>query len=1100
MVRDPLYRAIEKRLSGRLDPEMFERCAVELLRDVYPGLVPIRGGDDGGMDGAIAAARGGAPMPLVTTTRRDVIGNLRNSLNSYQRRGGSAQEAVLATSQPLTPLKRRNLEDRAGKAGFLLRNIHDQADFVGRLYRNPAWRKELLGLDGDPPALSAFPKSPRPWPTTELLGRDEEIAWLRAADGDVVITGQPGVGKTALLGELAREGRGLFVISADVEKIADAYRELDPDRLFVDDAHLDEDGTRDSLLGKLLRLRQELDMRVAIVATTWHGHEDDIRHRLFLSSEQVLRVAALERAVLASIIRKVDPRFTDVLIGEILDQSEGRPGLAVALAQWARRGALEDLASGQLLLRELEHDVRPLNTTLDCLATFALGGRRGMTPTGAAKAMEISETDLRTAVLPVSGTGVIHEMGSDLAPKRTLSVRPAALRDALVQRTFFSGALGKSFEPAAKEVEDEVACTATLIGVLNKSGSVPHDIIRDRLREHADAGVGNNLWEGYARTGKEAADWILSSHPEKTALVAGAALGFSPDRGLDQLISDIVQHRGDIDSLIAQIRHWALRGPPGSDTVARRRLLLRKLARHTETASPALRDQAEAGHWREALAELVLVAFALHFEGIDGDPIARERFNLVLGSVPANEVLALAHLWPEALAVLRVLGEPGIASAREVVRRWCAGPRVLNQLPETREAARREVVRMLPGVIQLAGGAPGIVLWANRMITTHGLRTDPPSPDDPILLRLFPLLRELASENRSERRFRATALELAMEWANEEHSMVIDRMLHYERQRQLLDHHYPNILSLVPDYLAQQVNGPSKWLEALVERDAPSEWAASFLEASIAVDPSSDAPWTIIGCHAGYGSVSVQVGLGVAGLSDSAVNRILSAVSEHAHTLASVQWRDVPREWKRRLLQHRDPRVRVFAVSGMWEDIPGRPDGALGQLWQAAMVECGEAELLREVLLADAGVARAWVLHKARLSAESMPKPTTHALRPSKETSATELAKQVMDEVDALDRLGLDEDLVGRACDRLTASERRDLLLAIPPDSDVMFFRHLVGGEPDLYAVLLRHGRLSRQNHLALLDGVPPPERDELVRLARAHGFSDCETGVHGWA
>ena len=1088
MVRDPLYRAIQEGLGGRLDPEMFERCAVDLLREVYPGLAPIRGGDDGGMDGAIADSRGGTPIPLVVTTAGSVIGNLTGNLESYRGGGGSASEAVLATSRPLTGRQRRNLEKRAGEFGIALRQIHDRADFVGRLYRNPAWRRELLGLTGDPPALSAFPRSPRPWPATELLGRDKEMAWLRTAEGDVVISGQPGVGKTALLGELAREGRGLFVVSADVGKIADAYRELDPDRVFVDDAHLDAVGARESLLGKLLRLRQELGVSFQIIVTTWPGHEIDIRHSL--ADGQVLRIDPLERSAVANVVLWVNRGFTDVLIGEIIDQSEGRPGLAVTLAQWAQRGMLKDLVNGRLLLSEMKNDLRPSSITLDCLATFALGGQSGMALAGAARVMEIPETHLRGAILPVSSTGVIHEMRSDLTPRRALSIKPAALRHALVRRTYFSGALAKSLGPAVKEVEDAVECTRTLIGVLARGGSVPDNIIRDRLRRHAEAGVGNNLWENYAWTGKEAADWILSNHPEKSGLAAEPALETAPDHALDHLISDIVQHQGDIGSLSGQIRQWVLRGRPGSGTVARRRLLLQRLARYTDITSPEPHDPPHAVNRRESLAKLVLVAFALHFEDIDGDPITRERFNLALGSLPANDVQALGRLWPKALGVLRALGEPGISCAREVVRRWCAGPRVLNQLPETREAARQEVVRMLPGVIQLASGAPGIVLWARRMVATHGLRANPPSPDDPTLPRLFPLLRELAPEDRSERRLRATALEFAMEWANEEPAMVIERMLHYERQRQLLDHHYPNILNLLPDQLAQQVNDPVKWLEALVDRDAPSAWAESFLEAAIAIDPSSDVPWEIIGRHDEYASLSVHFGVCVAGLSASCVNRIVRAVTDHADSLAHVHWRDVPHEWKHRLLQHHDPRVRGSTASGMWEIFRRRPDGALGALWQAAIVECGEAELLREILLTDADVARAWVLHKARVSAEFMSNRATDDSPPDE--AKPETATEIMSRIAALDRLGLDEDLVCRACGRLTADDRRDLILAIHPDADVMFFRHLVGGEPDLYAVLLRHRRLSEQAHLAPLDVLPSPERNELVRLARAHGYSDC--------
>ncbi|HEX8395673.1 MAG TPA: hypothetical protein VF665_25195, partial [Longimicrobium sp.] len=67
MIRDPFYREIVARLNdsdNRLDPELFERCAADLLRGLYPGLVPVRGGTDAGMDGAVADG-GGLPFPLV---------------------------------------------------------------------------------------------------------------------------------------------------------------------------------------------------------------------------------------------------------------------------------------------------------------------------------------------------------------------------------------------------------------------------------------------------------------------------------------------------------------------------------------------------------------------------------------------------------------------------------------------------------------------------------------------------------------------------------------------------------------------------------------------------------------------------------------------------------------------------------------------------------------------------------------------------------------------------------------------------------------------------------------------------------------------------
>ncbi len=51
MIRDPLYRDIEARLGGKLDPETFEQCAADLLRSAHPTLVPVRGGENELHDG-----------------------------------------------------------------------------------------------------------------------------------------------------------------------------------------------------------------------------------------------------------------------------------------------------------------------------------------------------------------------------------------------------------------------------------------------------------------------------------------------------------------------------------------------------------------------------------------------------------------------------------------------------------------------------------------------------------------------------------------------------------------------------------------------------------------------------------------------------------------------------------------------------------------------------------------------------------------------------------------------------------------------------------------------------------------------------------------
>jgi hypothetical protein len=193
MIRDPYYRQIVERLKGPLDPELFEQCAADLLRVIYPTLVPIRGGDDSGIDGAIADGKG-EPFPLVSTTGKDVIGNLTRNLKSYLQDGGLRRKVVLATSQKLTPRRIRNLYRRANELGFTLVNVYTQEAMANLLYRSPEWCLALLNLTSAPPALSAVPLTERPLLTHTLVGREADLFWLRQNSGDRLLVGQPGSG------------------------------------------------------------------------------------------------------------------------------------------------------------------------------------------------------------------------------------------------------------------------------------------------------------------------------------------------------------------------------------------------------------------------------------------------------------------------------------------------------------------------------------------------------------------------------------------------------------------------------------------------------------------------------------------------------------------------------------------------------------------------------------------------------------------------------------------------------------------------------------------------------------------------------------------
>jgi hypothetical protein len=137
MIRDPLYQQIVKALTQPLNTNLFEHCAVDLLRPLYPTLVLLPGGSDFGIDGT-GVDLDGTQILLICTTGQSVIANLTKNLSRCIESGVTSGKVVVATSQPLTATRIRNLRTKATELGFQPINVHHQTDFADRLYRDPA--------------------------------------------------------------------------------------------------------------------------------------------------------------------------------------------------------------------------------------------------------------------------------------------------------------------------------------------------------------------------------------------------------------------------------------------------------------------------------------------------------------------------------------------------------------------------------------------------------------------------------------------------------------------------------------------------------------------------------------------------------------------------------------------------------------------------------------------------------------------------------------------------------------------------------------------------------------------------------------------------
>jgi hypothetical protein len=958
MTKDSFHRDILDRLDEPIDPEQFEACMADLLREIWPGLAPIPGGADGGMDGAVADGQG-QPFPLVTTTADNVIGNLTKNLQSYLQTGGNRRRIILATSEALTAERRRNLDKRADELGFTIEQIYERSAVSNLLYQSPEWCQRLLRLSGDPSPLSSIPKTRRPLVDQSLVGREEDIDWLENTEGDRLLVGQPGSGKTFLLYQLVEAG-ALFVTSHDRSDIADALRKLSPEALIVDDA-----SSKTDLLDDLRHLRGETAATFDIIASCWPGDVGEVQQILQLGSVQTHVLRPLTRDQIVEIVRDAGIAGPLDLIRMIVNQANGRPGLAVTLSHLCLHGNEKDVVFGDHVAENTLVTFRPVvgEDAKDLLALISIGGEGGLPMQAVADLLEKPLTQVRQALEQLAVGGVLTDWTTnDRKEKGGLSVQPPALRHALIREVFFEGAAPLPFsvlEDTLNRARSLSDATQALIGASARGASIPTGFLRKLISELDD----QDLWHAYASVGPKESRWVLSERPRRVLQFAGTVLRHAPKESLPLLLQ---QSKGDDRALhstpnhpLRKIKDWVLSGRPGTeDALQRRRILFQ-----------VVEDWIKEGRNRRTGQRAIRYALAPQYDAHFSDPGSGRTLTMERGVLLPSEISALEELWKQFWGKLSPENIEEWPPLLDLLHDWYHPNLHWEEIPEEHWQKIRDCgERQVRIAVREASEYPGVLRKLSQKAEQAGVEIETSKFE--AFDALYP---EQHPEDWSAARRKQMELieEVADTWSQDSPDEIADQVRDVWKQTAVTGLNMNNTLELCRD-LASSVPNPLNCHKAFVDVDLPPRFAHPFLRH--AVKEGHDNWEKHVRRHiqeeSEYFRSALQIALSTpeAGedLRDLAVRRaggeglVKQMIIRGQLSLAVIE----------DLLEHGNDRVASATAEALWRaerldsaEICGIPISLRDQWRHVAARRTGDAAWLKNAFQHDEELAFQWTAH-----------------------------------------------------------------------------------------------------------------------------------------
>lgn len=809
---DDLFEDIRQKLGTLSNGNLFEEFAVFSLTSSIPGLTPVSGGGDFGRDGEAPGA------VLTCTIQADVIGNMTDSLNQYKKSPGSADTVYVATSQLLSNTQKDNLRKRAKELDFSLPAIYDASHFVNELYKDPDWRLKLLGISGELPALSIIPINTRTSLDVPMIGRSEAIAELEKIQGDVLISGQPGSGKTYIATDFSGRHNGLFVISDDMTKIANEIRRKTPDTLLIDDVH-----NKDTLLTNLMHLRTQLKLDFRIVGTAWASGESTVKAKMSIGDANILRLKDLTRDEMIEVINACGLKgATNLLKREIVDQSKGKPGLAITLSTLCLAGDWEKVFNGDSLytLVTSSFNARLGKNVTALLSFIALGGDSGIELGKLAEVSGVSVSDVKAVLDELAVGGVISSRDDG-----SIRVVPDTLRYPLVRGLFIDGTGTMKFEDYIGKYLSKNDVVETLLVTMLK-GAVMRS---DRITPHLSDEFAAKTWAYYAALGKDEAEYVAENNRAAIIAVPEPILTMQPEVAIRELMIAAVNDHRELhphpNHPARVLDEWANGAKPGSNTAIKRRSLLLKIA--TELFENGYQDQVTVGR-------VIASALNPHYQSTETDPGVGLSITFIQSYISSEEFNQMSTLFTSAKALYEKLdSDEAFVEILSVADDWVYNRQNVSAeyLATIVDKKKQLAQELLTSLRDATKGRNLIQRRIRQLGQAIDMNLEIEVPREYEIL--FPY--ESRRPNREEALFKQqieAVKELAEQWAKEDPTQIVEKIAKFQRESADTRTTYPNYLHHMPGMLASAVPHGNliEWTTLLVARTTSAQFTASFAD------------------------------------------------------------------------------------------------------------------------------------------------------------------------------------------------------------------------------------------------------------------------------